>query len=129
MTPATAPGGAGGPARGSLTVEAALVVPVLLVVLAAIVEVVSLASTHLALVAAAREGARVAAVDPEPSRAVETVREALSGSPGVVVSVERDDVVGGVAAVVVTLEKPLVTPLLEAVTVPLRARATMRVEL
>jgi hypothetical protein len=44
------------------------------------------------------------------------------------VLVVRPDVVGRQAQVTVSYDKPLVTPLLSAITVPMRARAVMRVE-
>lgn len=111
-----------------MTVEAAVVIPVILLVVISAIEVASVAATQLGLMAAAREGARVAAVVPDPAEAVGAVRRILPGSPEVTVSVERPAVVGASATVEVRFDKPLVTPLLDAVTVPLRARATMRVE-
>lgn len=114
--------------QGSLAVEAALVLPLILVVLISAIEVTSVATTQLGLIAAAREGARVAAVTPEPEEAVRAVRRVLSGSSPVRVEVERPTAVGEPATVVVSVDKPLATPLLESITVPLRARAVMRVE-
>jgi Flp pilus assembly protein TadG len=111
-----------------LTVEAAFVVPVLLVVLMAVVEVVAAIGAQLELVAAAREGARVAATTPDPAEAARAVREVLGGAVGATVTVTRPAVVGRPATVTVTLDKPLVTPLLDGITVPLSARAVMRVE-
>lgn len=112
-----------------MTVEAALVIPVVLVVLMAVVEVIAAVGTHLELVTAAREGARVAATVADPASAVNAVRSALGADGfGVTVTVVRPSGVGRQAEVTVRYAKPLVTPLLSAVTVPLQARAVMRVE-
>lgn len=114
--------------RGSLTVEAAFVIPVVLVVLMAVVEVVAAIGAQLELVAAAREGVRVAATSPDPAQAVTAAREVLGSTAGATVTVTRPAVVGEPASVTITLDKPLVTPLLDGITVPLSARAVMRVE-
>ena len=110
-----------------MTLEAAFVIPVVLVVLMAVVEVISVVGVQLELVAAAREGARVAAVSPEPAAAVEAARAVLGDRPAVV-SVVRPHVVGRSAEVTVRFDKPLITPLLGGITVPLTAHAVMRVE-
>ena len=109
--------------------ETALVLPVVLIVLLAGLEVVTLARTQLHLVAAAREGARVAATVADPSRAVAAVKEALGPEEGsrAGVTVTRGGV-GSMATVRVRLRRPLVTPLLQSFTVELRSRAVMRVE-
>lgn len=116
--------------KGSLTVEAALVIPVIFVVMMAMMELVGLVATRLELVAAAREGARVAATTPDPASAAAAAREALGGELGsrVAISVRRPSVVGEPATVEVRVAKPLITPLLNWITVPLSARAVMRVE-
>lgn len=116
--------------RGSLTVEAALVVPVVLLVLLACFELVSLALTRVELVAAAREGARVAASVADPSRAVAATRAALDEQLGAVarVSVRRPQVSGHQAVVTVEVRRRLKTPLLDSITVPLVVRAVMMVE-
>lgn len=116
--------------RGSLTVEAAFVIPVILVVLMAVIEITSLVATQLELVTAAREAARVAATVPDPSQAATAAREVL-GPPlasAVKITVSRPAVVGKPAVVVISFAKPLVTPLLDGIKVPLTARAVMRVE-
>ncbi|MGF1665650.1 MAG: TadE family type IV pilus minor pilin [Acidimicrobiia bacterium] len=114
--------------RGSLTVEAAFVIPFILVVLMAVVEVVAAIGTHLELVAAAREGARVAATAPDPAQAATAARSVVGSGMRVQVLVVRPDVVGRQAQVTVSYDKPLISPLLSAITVPMRARAVMRVE-
>jgi hypothetical protein len=111
-----------------MSVEAAFVIPVILVVLMAVIEVVAVINTQLGLIAAAREGARVAAVATDPAAAVEAAREVLGDLVAVRVSVVRPAVVGRDAEVTVSYDKPLVTPLLDGITVPLSSRAVMRVE-
>lgn len=108
--------------------EFALVIPLLVLVLLALVQVAVVARTQLELVHAAREGARRAATAPDPAEAVKAVRAAL-GEPSagqVRVSVRRPHVVGGSAEVKVVLPYRLATPL--AFTIRLHARAVMRVE-
>ncbi len=104
--------------------------PIVLVVVLAVFELVALATTRLELTAAAREGARVAATLPDPNRAIEAVREALGEPLGghVRVTVVRPAVVGRLASVEVRLDRPLRTPFLDAMSVPLAARAVMRIE-
>lgn len=116
--------------RASLTVEAALVVPVVLLVLLACFELVSLALTRIELVAAAREGARVAATAADPSRAVAATRAALGDplSAIALVSVKRPQVSGRQAVVVVEVRRRLRTPLLDSITIPITVRAVMVVE-
>lgn len=117
--------------RGSFTVEAALVIPVVLLVALAGLEALNAVITHQEMVAAAREGARVAATVPDPARAVAAVRNALGADLGnaVRVTVRRPAAVGRPAEVIVRYSKPLVTPLLGGFSIELRARAVMRVEL
>ncbi len=116
--------------RGSLTVEAALVVPVALLVLLACFELASLFVTRIELVAAAREGARVAATVADPSRAVAATRAALDEPLNAIasVSVRRPQVSGRQAVVVVEVRRRLRTPMLASITVPIVARAVMVVE-
>ena len=54
-----------------------MVLPLILALLLAVAEVAVVARTQLELVNGAREGARVAAVSPEPSDAVAAVQEVL----------------------------------------------------
>ena len=109
-------------------VEFALVIPVILVALLGVVEVALLARTQLEVVAAAREGARHAAVSPDPVDAVAAARRALGGQGGAAtVSVSRPDVVGAPAEVTVRLHHVLGS-WLGGIAVELTGRATMRVE-
>ncbi len=115
--------------RGSLTVEAALVLPVVAITLLAVVEVYSLLGTRMEMVAAAREGVRVAATVPDPSAAVRAARQVLGDiAPLARVLVRRPDVVGRLAEVEVTVRVPLATPLLRSMSVEMTTRAVMRVE-
>ncbi len=109
--------------------ELALLVPRVLVLLLIVVEVATAARTQIELVAAAREGVRVAAVNPDPARALAVTRDAL-GDRGddARIRVHRPHIVGRSAEVTVTLERHIALPLLGRFSVPLRARAVMRVE-
>jgi Flp pilus assembly protein TadG len=111
-------------------VEFALVVPLVVVVLLAAVEVAVIARTQLEVSQAAREGAREAAAVPDPSHAVEVVR-AFLGEPAAsraVVSVSRDHRVGGRAEVAVRLRHPVAGGFLGGLTITLEGRSSMRVE-
>ena len=111
-------------------VEFALVLPVVVLVLVAVVEVTVVARTQYELVHAAREGARTAATVSDPSRAVEAVKRALGPNMAerVRVSVERPETVGSLAAVTVVLPHRLAAVILGGLRVDLRARSVMRVE-
>ena len=115
--------------RGSATVEFALLVPFVLVLLLVVVEIALAAGTQIELVAAAREGVRVAAVNPDPARALAATREAL-GDRGdeARIRVHRPHVAGQSAEVTVSLARHIAVPLLGRFAVPLRARAVMLVE-
>lgn len=115
--------------RGSAVVEFALVIPVIILVLFAVVEVVVVGRTQLELANAAREGARHAATVVDPSEAVAAARAAL-GRTGAraTVSVTRPHVVGRQAQVTVRLRHRLASPLFGGIPIELRARAVMRVE-
>lgn len=109
--------------------EFALVLPLVLVTLLAVIEGVVVARTQLQLTAAVREGAREAATNPEPARAVAAVRAALGvGADEVRVSVRRPHRVGAVARVDATLPVRIAAPLFGGFTVHLQASAGMRVE-
>ena len=116
--------------RGSLTIEAALVIPVILLVGLAVFEAVALTAVELQVVAAARDGVRVAATTPDVSRAVEAVRHSLPAAVAerARVAVDRPSTAGRPATVRVEVGVPLVTPLLSGLRVPLGWTATMLVE-
>jgi hypothetical protein len=113
-----------------VTVEFFLVLPMLVLVLVAGMQVVSLGRARIELVGAARDGARVAATTPDPARAVEAVLAALP--PAVRsrarVSVTRPAVVGQPARVQVRLRHPLGPPFPGSLAVEVSASATMLVE-
>ncbi len=108
----------------------ALTIPTLILVLLAMLEVIVVARLQLELVAAAREGARVAATVVDPAAAVRATQDAIGPglSDQVRVEVTRPTVPGRLAMVRVSLRHQLVTPLLRWVTVDLSGRAVMRVE-
>ena len=115
--------------KGTAVVEFALVLPLLLLAVFAAVEVAVVARTQLEVVNAAREGAREAATSPDPARAVKAVRTALGPRGGDArISVQRPDVVGALAVVVVRLPHPMATAVFGGYVVELSGRATMRVE-
>jgi hypothetical protein len=115
--------------RGSATVELALLVPLILLLLVLIAEVAVVARLQIEVVGAAREGVRTAATTPDPARAVASAQHAL-GERGreARVSVHRPHVVGQSAKVTVSLVHSVRIPLLGEVSVPLSATAAMRVE-
>ncbi len=116
--------------RGSATVEFALVIPVVLLVLVALVEVAVVARVQMELLGAARQGARVAATNPDPANAVDAVHGALSEGvvQQVIVTVERPAVVGREAVVELAMTHRLAATLFGGVPVNLSARSVMRVE-
>ncbi len=113
--------------RGQATVELALVLPVLVLALLAVIQVGLVVRDHLQVVHAAREAARAASVDPDPGRAVQAAHRTLPGSD---VHVGERPAVGEPITVEVTYTShtslPLVGPLFPDPT--LHARAVMRVE-
>jgi Flp pilus assembly protein TadG len=119
--------------RGSATVEFALVLPILLLVLLALVQVGALARDQLVLTQASRAGAREAAVDGS----LEAVQEAV-GSAAAALDAERMSVEvvwsgarGDPVTVSLVYEVPVASPLagwLLPETVTLRSSATMRQE-
>jgi Flp pilus assembly protein TadG len=115
--------------RGSATVELALLVPLLILVMGLIVEVALAGRLQIEVVAAAREGARVAATTPDPAAALAAATEAL-GTRGrdARVTVHRPHVVGAEASVTVRVEHRVSLPLFDWITVPLSATSVMRVE-
>ena len=115
---------------GGAALEMALTIPTLILVLMAMLEVVVVARVQLDLVAAAREGTRVAATHVDPAAAVRAAREAIGQglSDRIRVEVTRPTVPGRLAVVRVSLRHQLVTPLLRWVAVDLSGRAVMRVE-
>ena len=115
---------------GGVALELAVTIPTLILVLLAMLEVVVIARLQLELVAAAREGARVAATVVDPAAAVRATQEAVGAelADRIRVEVTRPTVPGRLATVRVSLRHQLVTPLLRWMSVDLSGRAVMRVE-
>ena len=115
---------------GSAVAEFAIVLPLVLVVLMASVELVSVARVQLEVTQAAREGARRAATDTDPATAVGAVRSALPAglAADARVSVTRPHRVGAQAEVRVRVPYRFASALFGGLSVELSARAVMRVE-
>ena len=121
-----------GAERGQATVELALSLPVVAVLLAALIEVGWLVSDQTRLWHAAREAARVAIVDDDPAAARAAARR--GGLEGVEVSLEPegpDRSMGEPLSVQLVYDPPPHSPLSGYLFgwVRLRADATMRIEL
>ena len=116
--------------KGSVTVEFFLVIPMVILVLVAGLQVVGVARTRIELLGAVREGARVAATTPDPAKAVDAVQAALPPlvRDRVRVSVSRPSVVGAPARVTAQLRHLFGLPFPEQMGVDLSASATMLVE-
>jgi len=117
----------GGFGRGQASVELALVLPVLVLLLLALVQTALVARDQLLVQDAARAAAREASVGADAGRVRDAARRALAG---VTVDVSRH---GGIGEPVVVVARyrhrtnlPLVGPLFPDPV--LRARATMRAE-
>jgi Flp pilus assembly protein TadG len=131
-----APGGPGrrrlaGGERGQATVELALVLPLVALLLLALVQVAVVARDQVLVAHAAREAARAAAVDDDADvarRAAE--RAGPLAADRLTVTVSGRDGAGSRVRVVVRYRVPLRLPLIgQAVRdVELRSEATMRVE-
>ncbi|MDH3539042.1 MAG: pilus assembly protein [Acidimicrobiia bacterium] len=115
---------------GSAVAEFAIVLPLVLVVLVASVELVSVARVQLEVTHAAREGARQAATSVDPALAVAAVRSALPSSlaADARVSVTRPQRVGAQAEVRVRMPYRFAAALFGGMAIELSARAVMRVE-
>jgi Flp pilus assembly protein TadG len=113
-----------------VTVEFFLVIPLLILVLAAGIQVISVARARIELLGAVREGARVAATTPDPAKAVEAVRNALGPDDRerVRISVSRPSIVGRPARVTAVVRHVFDVPWLENLGVSVSASASMRVE-
>lgn len=113
-----------------MTIEFFLVVPLLIVVLAAGIQVISVARARIELLGAVREGARVAATTPDPAKAVQAVRDAMAPSERdrVRISVSRPAIVGRPARVTATYRHILAVPWIDDLGVDLSASASMLVE-
>jgi TadE-like protein len=120
-------GGAGHAERGQATVELAFVLPLLVLVMLAIIQVGLVVRDELGVVHAAREAVRAASVDPDPAGAVRAARRTL---PGAEVEVGDRPDVGGDISVTVRYTSVTDLPLVGALfpDPSLHATAVMRVE-
>jgi Flp pilus assembly protein TadG len=119
--------------RGSAAVEFALVLPLLLVVGLALLQVGLLTKDQLIVQEAARAGARQAAVSRDDGSVREAVSEAAGGLDLSLLTtvIARDDSPAGPATVTVTYDAPIAVPMVRWLfpsVVRLSARATMRQE-
>ena len=117
--------------RGQATVELVLALPILAVVIMAFVEAAMIGADQVRVLHAAREGARMAAVDPDVA-AVDSAVEAsgLVGAEVEVTPAAAERRLGGPVTVSVTYHPkahvPLIGDLFTILT--LHAEASMRVE-
>jgi Flp pilus assembly protein TadG len=114
--------------RGQAAVELALGLPLVFLALLAVVQVVLVARDQLAVIHAAREGARAAAVADGAGAGEPAARAALGLDPGRAEVVARRG--GGRAVVTVRYRSPTDVPLVGAVLgdVTVQATATMLLE-
>jgi TadE-like protein len=116
---------------GQTTVELALGLPIVVLVLAALVEVGLIAGDQVRLWHAAREAARVAVVDPDPDRALQAAEAAGFSSLELSISPDRSDrKLGAPLTVALRFDRPGALPIVgkffEAL--ELESSATMRIE-
>lgn len=117
--------------RGQATVEAALVLPLVVLLLLSVVQVGLLVRAEVLVTHAAREAARAAAVDDDPQAAAHAAELATTLDPHrLTVHVAGRDGSGSRVRVDVTYNAPTDVPLIGSLLgdVTLRAEATMRVE-
>ena len=107
-----------------------LVLPMVILVLVAGLQVVGVAKARIELIGAVREGARTAATTPDPARAVDAVHAALQPRirDRVRISVSRPSVVGKQARVTATLRHQMTFPLPSGLGIDISASAVMLVE-
>jgi hypothetical protein len=117
--------------RGQATVELALCLPLIALLLAAVVEIAMVAADQARLLHAAREAARIAVVDDDPAE----IRGAAEGSglEGIELTVTpRSDLrrQGDPLTVHLGYKPPARTPIVGILIrrITLRAEATMRIE-
>jgi Flp pilus assembly protein TadG len=114
---------------GAASVELALLIPVVVLVILAVAEIAVVARVQLEVVNAAREGAREAATSPDSSVAVAAAAAVLGDAAGAArITVSRPHTVGAPARVEVILPHRLASIVFGGMTVEVRGRATMRVE-
>jgi Flp pilus assembly protein TadG len=117
--------------QGQATVEVALVLPLLVLFLLAVVQVGLVVRDQVLVTHAAREAARAAAVDPQPAAAREGALAAARLDPArLTVELSGATTTGGRVTAVVRYRSPTRVPLVGPLVGDreLVARATMRVE-
>jgi Flp pilus assembly protein TadG len=116
--------------RGSVTVEFFLILPLVVLLLVAGLQVVSAARLRIELSGAVREGVRVAATTPDPARAVDAVISALDPdlAARTRVSVTRPATPGQMATVTATSTHVVDFFVLPDLEFEISARASMRTE-
>jgi hypothetical protein len=117
--------------RGQATVEVALLLPLLALLLLAVVQVGLVVRDQVLVTHAAREAARAAAVDPRAEVARAGAEAAADLDPGrLEVRLDGDTTPGGRLTAVVRYRSPTAVPLIGPLVGDrtLTARATMRVE-
>jgi len=120
-----------GDEHGQATVELALCLPIVLFVLGALVEVGLIAADQVRLWHAAREAARVAVVDSDPSAARRAAEGA--GFESLSLAIQPEPALrraGDPLSVTVEYDRPATMPVIGALfeRVDLEAHATMRIE-
>ena len=117
--------------RGQATVEAALVLPLITLLLLGVVQVGLVVRSEVLVTHAAREAARAAAVDADPKAAMRAATTSSSlDATRMTVHVQGRDGPGSRVQVEVTYAAPTDVPLVGSLLgdVTLHATATMRVE-
>ena len=117
--------------RGQATVEAVLVLPLVVTMLLAVVQVGLIVRAQVLVTHAAREAARAAAVDDDPGAASRAAHEATAlDDDRMTVAVHGRDGPGSRVDVDVTYRVPTDMPLIGALLpdVTVHGEATMRVE-
>jgi hypothetical protein len=118
------------PERGQATVELALCLPLVLLLVGSAIEITALSVDNIRVWHATREAARVAAVDPDPNVATRVARDVIAPID-VAISPDRIARVGGEPVVVEAVYRPDAdVPLIGALFERLRltARVAMRIE-
>lgn len=117
--------------RGQSSVEVALLLPFVAVLLLGVVQVGLVVRDQVLVVHAAREAARAAAVDPADGAALDAAEAATALAPSRLdVAVDGRGEAGSRVSVTVTYASPTVVPVVGRLLgdVTLTAHATMRVE-
>lgn len=121
----------GGPQRGQATVELALLLPIVTLLAWALVEIGMIATDNVRLWHAAREAARVGAVDPDPAAIREAAESSGLGPIDLSVRPGAEDRIQGEPLTVTLSHRPisnapLIGKLFESIV--MTAEATMRIE-